>query len=91
MCTKAVSVGGGDPKQLGMVRNNPPVPQKEPFIPDMLRPNTPPQHGDNIIWDYLSKSGAQILQGHKADVPFVVFVYRPMIPGIVIGPEGKTV
>ena len=30
--------------------------------PNIIRPMTPPQHGDDKAWDYLSESGAQILR-----------------------------
>ena len=45
--------------------------------------------GDDKIRDCLSKIGVRTLEGHKSDVPFVV--YRPMIPILVIGSEGGTI
>ena len=45
--------------------------------------------GDDIIWDDLSITGVQTLEGHIANVPFAV--YRPMLPRIVIGSEGGTI
>ena len=56
--------------------------------PNIIRPMTPPQHGDDKAWDYLSESGAQILRD-KTNVSFVV--YRPMLTTIAIGSRGGTV
>ena len=45
--------------------------------------------GDDTMWDYLSKGGAQTLEGHKPNDP--VAVYRPMLPIIFIISEAETV
>ena len=44
--------------------------------------------GDDKIWDDLSKTGVQTLEGHKSNVPFAV--YGPMLPIIVIVSESGT-
>ena len=42
------------------------------------------------IWDYLSKSGIQTLEGHKLDVSLIHRVPAHFTDHIVIGSEGET-
>lgn len=79
---------GGDKPYLVTTGDDRLVPSLPSYLPRVLTP-PPPPHRLIKIWDYLSKSCIQTLEGHTSNVSFAIF--HPSLPIIVSGSEDGTI
>ena len=71
-------IAGGSASNLGYGTLHPSLAESHLNPTCFIRPNTPPQHRDDKIWDFLFEKWSPNPQGNKANVPIVM--YRPTLP-----------